>query len=138
MFRATQEIYDAFREEELKCHVVEKAESSYVVAEGRTKLTNLKAMFISKDDDSDVAMRLYDFVQFDEALTEKVMMVTNEINTQYRYLKFYVDTRDNSVTVEWDFPVRCDNVGAVAVEMLFKLIKVTDDIYREFMKAIWG
>lgn len=138
MFRATEEIYDAFRADNLHCNKGLNGESSYVSAGISTKLVNFKVLFISTDDDSDVAMRVYNFIRFDETKLSAVIAAVNSLNAKFRYIKFIVDTDDNSITISWDFPVRCNNIGDTAVEMTIRLMRMADEAYSELMRTIWA
>ena len=139
MYKATEEIYEAFQDAELHCETDENDEGhTYVRAGISTKLTSFSMLFISTDDDNDVSMRIFNFVRFDEEKRGSVLFAANKLNRMFRYVKFFVDFDDNTVTVAMDFPVSCDNVGQTAIEILFRMMDISDEAYSEFMKAIWA
>jgi hypothetical protein len=61
----------------------------------------------------------------------------NELNAQYRWVKFYVDS-DNEVTVSGDVIVDPSNSGTECYEIMIRYISIIDDVYPNIMKVIWG
>lgn len=138
MHQATEKICEALDAAEMHYRVREVKDSSIVVAGIATKLTNFEVLFISDDDDNDVAVRIYRFVSFDESRTEDMIRVVNKLNDEYRFYKFTVDLDDATITVSYDFPLSCEEVGETAVEVILKLLKACDKFYAEIMKALWA
>ena len=46
--------------------------------------------------------------------------------------------KDNDLRVEFDLPIRTDNVGPVAVEMFVRFMQLIDKALPVLMKAIWA
>lgn len=138
MFKATEAICEAFDEAELHYNVHDSEDSSAVIASISTKLTHYDMLFISNDDDNDVAVRVYRFVSFDESKTDEMIRLVNELNDDYRFLKFTADTSDSTITISYDIPVSCEDVGNAAVEILVKLMRNCDKFYPRIMKVLWA
>jgi len=84
-----------------------------------------------------VSVRAYSIVNVQPSKKAAVMIAVNELNNQYRYVKFTLDG-DNDVNAEYDLPVRCDNPGPVCTEMFVHFMKIIDKAYPTLMQAIWG
>lgn len=139
MFRATQEIYNALRQDEdLKVFVEEDEDSSHVWLQfGLDAGGSYRIRFISRDNDNDVAVRIFGLVKVPEAQRPKVIAAVNELNCKYRFFKFCCDS-DGDVNVEYDYFLRNPNPAASAHEAVFRLAKVMDEIYPVIMRAMWG
>jgi len=141
IYHATKLIEKAFNEQELKFKVEETENSSYVVA-GFTveKGPSLRALFISRDDDNDVTMRVYRVCSdVDADARPKMLEALNKLNSEYKYLKFVLD-KDGDVNVEFEFLVRMsdDCLGACCAEVFIRTMKILDDAYPVLMKAMWS
>lgn len=140
IYKATRLIQEAMEKEDLHFRVEEGDESSRVLAGFSVKNgPSVRVQFISRDDDNDVAVRLFGLVG--DVAEDKAAAVTaacNECNKKYRFLKFVLDD-DHDVNVEYDFPVRSssDTVGDEACEIFIRIMKIVDECYPEFMKALW-
>lgn len=137
MFQASKKIQEAFQAANLKCSVEEQEGRSIVRAGVSGKQTNYRVLFISRDEDNDVEVRVFSLVKFPADKRDAGLNAVNECNRKYRYLKFVIDD-DNDVNVEFDFPVRTKEPGSVAVEILIRIMKIVDDVYPVFMRSIWG
>ena len=40
--------------------------------------------------------------------------------------------------MEMDIPSRCENVGAVAEELLIRAVAILDEVYPKLMQATWA
>ena len=138
MHQATRAIIDAFNEKDIKYAVEENDKFSYVKAGFHSETgTPVTVMFISSDEDNDVAVFTDSLVKLPEAKLPELFRVVNELNRDCRYLKFVVN-KDNDLRVEFDLPIRTDNVGPVAVEIFIRVMKTVDEKLPIMMKAIWA
>ncbi|MEE5992854.1 MAG: YbjN domain-containing protein [Oscillospiraceae bacterium] len=137
IFQATQEIYDAMIEADLKCRIQENDESSAVTAGVRGDNTDFDILFISRDNDADASLRIFNIAKFPAEKMPAVCAAVNECNGKYRYLRFTADD-DNTVTAAYDFPVNTENVGKGAVELCMRAMNIVDECYPVIMKAIYS
>lgn len=96
--------------------------------------------FISRDNDNDVAARIYGLVsRTPKGKQARVMEACNILNRKTRFLKFYLDT-DGDINVEYDFPLKSsdDCVGEIAFETFVKTMSILDKNYELFMKALYS
>lgn len=98
---------------------------------------SLQIFFISNDvqNGQDLAVRVFQYLAVPEGKEEKVTAACNAANSKYRFAKFVC--RDNgNVAIEMDMPAETQNVGAVAVELLYRLLDIADDAYPIFEQAL--
>ena len=102
---------------------------------------NVTMLFISRDNDNDVAARIFGLVSsIPENKRDRAMRVCNDLSADNRYFKFYVND-DGDVNVEYDFPVLLPDeaVGRVAVETFSRAKKwINNEIYGSLMKALYS
>lgn len=146
IYRATKEIEQAFLAVDLKCQIGEREETSHVIAGVSGNECQYRVLYISRDDDSDVSVRVFNLIQFPEEKLPQMLIKTNEMNNKYRFVKFVLDKSDNTIGIEFDFPLSQGNVGEMAKEILFRLMRMIDGnpekgeqgVYSEFMSAVWS
>ncbi len=72
--------------------------------------------------------------------TEKLMdfyVKINEINKQYRWVKFYLDG-DNELTLACDAILSEETAGEETLEIMRRCLNIMNEVYPEFMKALWS
>ena len=139
VFQATREIAAAFERHELK-HSVNTVNGNSILDAGFSgkNISSFRMLFISSDNDNDVAVRVFNIVpSVPEEKKSAMLKAINHCNNQFRYVKFTMQD-DSSVSAQYDLPLRSDNVGEAAVEIAVRLLKIIDDSYPEFMKALWS
>lgn len=96
------------------------------------------ARFISRDDDNDVAVRVFAIISVNEEKRQQVLQEVNAVNCKVRHIKFLLD-EDGDLNAEYDFPVNLadEQVGKVAVEMFARLMHILNDLYPDSMRAMW-
>lgn len=139
MFQATELVYETLLRRDIKCRIREKGGMSLVEAtfDGKN-FAGITLYFISNIDDNDVAVRVANLVKFPPGRLEKLYAACNAANRQYRYAKFVVDPEKGVVNMEMDIPSRCENVGAVAEELLIRAVAILDEVYPKLMQATWA
>lgn len=138
VFRATREIAEALEKEEIKYSILTGNDSSTVkVSYSGDNFSSLEILFISKDDDSDVAVRAWGFVSgIPDAKRGEILEAMNELNNK-RYVKYVLDS-DGDLNLSYDIPISIEEVGATACEMVARFVNSADEAYPKFMKIIWS
>ncbi len=138
VYQATKAIAAAFDDAGIKYDIIEASGSSAVKAGFRgDNIDGVTVHFISGDDDNDVKVVVLSYLKAPAAKRGKVLEVCNNMNYTYRYAKFLLDN-DNDVRVEYDLPLRNTEPGSICVEIMIRFMKILDDTYPEFMKALWS
>lgn len=135
---ATMAIQKTFDEKNIKYRVNQVGDSSiveagFVLDNG----PNAIVRFISRDDDNDVAVRVFDLVKVKEDQQERMIKVINDLNKEFRFLKFVIHD-SGSVHVENDLYLHTENVGEVAAEMFVRYMQILKQAYPKLMKALWA
>lgn len=138
IYPSTQEIYDVFMENELQCGIEERGEISVVHIGITSKETSYQAQYISRNENNDVAMRIYNLLKFPQEKLDAVIAAVNQANTALRFFKFSVDQKGCTVDLEYDFPLSITGIGAAALEMLNRSADVIDRSYPDLMKVVSG
>ena len=139
VFKATREIAAKLDSEEIKYSILTGNDSSTVqVKYSGDNFSTLEILFISRDDDNDVAVRAWGFVSgIAKEKRDKMIGVVNAMNDRFRYVKFVLDD-DDDLNLTYDIPMTVTNVGEVAREIISRFVNIADEAYPEFMKALWA
>ena len=83
-------------------------------------------------------MRAFNIVPSVPEAKRTVMLNTiNRCNEKYRFIKYTLQ-EDNSLSAQYDMPIRSDCIGEAAVEIAIRFLQIIDESYPEFMKAMWS
>ena len=139
VYKCTKAIYETLKNDEgLKVFIDETDNTSAAWLQfGIKNGGSYRIRFISKDDDNDVAVRIFELVSVDKSQFAKVLPVINNLNAKYRYVKFVLDN-DGDVNVEYDYLMRCPDPAASAMELIIRIVKIVDEAYPELMRAMWA
>ena len=104
---------------------------------GLDNIGSIKILLIFSDNDRIVGLRAYNVCKFQEAKSEPMYRVCSQMNHQFRWVKFYVDENDWTITAEDDAIVTLGSVGEELLELTMRMAGIVDEAYPNFMKAIW-
>ena len=129
-----------FEEHEVKFHVINMHGQEEVLA-GFSVDNGPKVImkFISRDNDNDVAARIFGLVSnTPREKHPRVLETCNILNRKIRYMKFYLDN-DGDINVEYDFPVKSSDecIGEMAFEIFIRTMQILDAEYEIFTKALY-
>lgn len=140
-FNATNLIAETFEKRGVKFDVVSHHGSEQLLAGFSVDCgPNVIMRFISRDNDNDVAVRIFGLIANTPAEKKaRVMEACNVLNHKIRYMKFYLDI-DGDINVEYDFPVHSpDNgIGEMAFEIFVRTMQILNSEYSIFMKALYS
>lgn len=138
MFRATQNIYnELLKVKGLKVFTDEHDNCSEVWLQfGVKNGGSYRILFISNDDDNDVAVRVFGLVEVAKEKIDHVLPVLNDLNHRFRFLKFVCDS-DGDINVEYDYPV-ISRPEDSAMELVSRVANIIEEAYPKIMQAIWS
>lgn len=90
------------------------------------------------DGDTTMGLRSFNYVKFPEEKKAAMYQLCSEMNKQYRWVKFYVDEQDNTITLSDDAVIQVETAGEESFELMMRLIGIADQAYPTFMKALWA
>ena len=138
VYQATQAIYDAFKAHDLECGIEARDEFSAVHIGININSTSFEARFISRSEENDVALRIFNLLKFPAERTESMLLAVNNCNNRFRYLRFVIDTVNNTVDAAYDFMISAEDIGEAARELLMRSAGIIDDCYPDLLKEISG
>ncbi len=140
-FKAINLIAETFEKRDIKFNVVNHRGCEQLWAGFPVKCgPNVIVRFISRDNDNDVAARIFGLISdIPKEKRARVMEACNVLNHKIRHMKFYINT-DGDVNVEYDFPVHSpdDGIGEMASEIFFRMMHILNSEYDIFMKALYS
>ncbi len=66
-----------------------------------------------------------------------VLLVCNEMNAKYKWVKFYIDS-DNDIALQDDAILNLATAGEEALELIVRMIDILKNSKPEFMRAIYS
>lgn len=97
---------------------------------------NYKIRFISKDDDNDVAVRVFSLVSVPTDKRAAFADLVNKLNCEFRFVKFVCDD-DGDVNVEYDF-LETSDPAQCAYEITVRFSQIIDEAYPRMMKLMFA
>ena len=140
-FNATTLIAETFEKRGVKFDVVSHYGSEQLLAGFSIDCgPNVIMRFISRDNDNDVAARIFGLItNIPKEKRTRVMEACNVLNRKIRHMKFYLDTVGD-INVEYDFLVHSPDteIGEMAFEIFVRMMRNLDSEYSIFMKALYS
>ena len=75
-------------------------------------------------------------VKKDEKYANAIVLC-NDLNKQYRWVKFFVDDNRN-IVAKADAILEYSSAGSTCLEMVTRLVSIIDSCYPDFMKLMWS
>lgn len=94
-------------------------------------------VIFDNDDTNYVTFKCWSIGKFNDSNYSRGLLVCNDMNNHYRWAKFYLDS-DKEVTVECDAILEMSTCGAEVLELVRRLVNITDESYPNFMKVRWN
>ena len=121
-------------------HVKQAGDSGEVLI-GGFAMENREGMMIIMhfdEDDGSAKVITQDLAKIPDNAVEKMYKVINDLNKRFRWIKFYIDDSDNTITAEDDAVIQLDSCGQEMLRCCIQLAKIADDAYPIIMKAIYS
>ncbi len=90
------------------------------------------------DNEKTVALSSYNLCSVPENKKKAVFKLCSELNKRFRWVKFYLDKDDNTITAEDDAIVSPESAGEEVLELTLRMAHIIGDVYPEIMKTIWA
>lgn len=86
------------------------------------------------EDEASCGIRVWYLITYDPSRLGEIVEACNNLNNQYRWVKFYADTSDNTVTASADVEFGDNPAGNVVRTMLRRVVNITNLGYNELMQ----
>ena len=93
-------------------------------------------IFFSGDDGTSLSLYMI-FETIPEEKLADLIFLCNTLNSEYKWIKFYVD-KDNDLVLQEDAILSVDDTGEEAFELLLRMVKLADELKPQIMKAIYA
>lgn len=87
--------------------------------------------------DGYVSFRSYNLCKFSEDKKPLMYKVCSDMNGTFKWVKFFVDESDNTITCRDDAIIQLDSAGPECYELTMRMFSIMDDAYPIVMKAVW-
>jgi hypothetical protein len=99
---------------------------------------SIEVVVIFDENERAVALRSFDFCKVPDAKKSAIYEVCSKMNMEYRWIKFFLDERDNTVTLSDDAVIQLESCGEEILDLINRMVSIGDDAYPSFMKALWA
>ena len=96
--------------------------------------TSITEIFYFSEDNEDASIRVWNFIDFAPSDYNNVLEAVNSLNAQYRWVRFYIDKSDNSVTCAIDVEYSVANTGEVTFRLMRHMMNICDYAYSELSR----
>ena len=106
-----------------------QAENVEVVYRG-DNMDEIKIECYFPSDNSSASFFCWNVIDFDAEKAGNTLIACDSLNSSYKFAKFYLDLKDNSVTMNYDikFDPNMD-CGNISVSALQSMVNIVDDAY---------
>ena len=98
----------------------------------------MEVIVVFDDNDRTVSLRSFNLCQVPEEKKAAMYAACNAVNRQYRWVKFYIDEKDSTVTAQDDAVLQADSAGQEIFELIIRMSNIVDEAYPTLMKANWA
>lgn len=102
-----------------------------------TDYTNVRVKLIFGEDCTDVGLRAYDIAKIPEEKIIDSIICCNQLNSKYRWVKFYFEQDDRTITVSEDAVIDLETAGAECFELFLRMVGIIEKAYPVIMKTIY-
>lgn len=93
-------------------------------------------VFFDKDNDPIIQLKCWNIENFmgEEA---KGILACNEMNSHYRWIKFYLD-KDSDIVADCDAYIDAETCGKECLNLVRRMVNITDEAYPTFEEYKWS
>ena len=134
MLEFAQLVIDYFTSKELQFETREIPDGGVVV---HVPFKDLSINMIFNGEKGEYLSFYYQVASVPDEKLANLIVVCNKLNSTYKWLKFYVDD-DKDIMAQDDAILTEENAGDETFELLFRGIKIVNDVKPIIMKAIYA
>lgn len=107
----------------------EKVNVSYNITD-----TSIAMRIFFDDSRESCHIRVWNLIDYRPEDEGRVIEALDDLNKTYKWIKFYSDKNDNSVTASMDVILRRYDVGEICSEAMHRVVNICDDAYPTLKK----
>ena len=100
--------------------------------------TKLEIFFFFFKDSENVHIEGHDFIKIPKEKEDKFYKICNDLNKQYRWFKFTLNTERHELVLEDDAIIQLDSCAEEVFELMLRMTHVVDEVFPECMKALYA
>ena len=104
---------------------------------GDFKFNHIRVNVLFDADGESVQLVTSTIVSIPTEKTAQALICCNSCNLRFRWVKFYIDD-DNDLIAEADAIISEPTAGEVLTELVGRTASIIDDVYADFMRAVWA
>ncbi len=91
-------------------------------------------------DESDTHVHLegINFIKVPEDKFDRMYKVVNQVNNEYKLVKFTLDEESAQIVARDDAVIQLDSCGEECFELMIRMVQIVEDAYPTLMKGIWA
>lgn len=136
---STRQFVELLVGEEINYSIIEdngsdsdKADVLMVINNG-DYMQNMQLRIFLQESDISIYLKIG---QVTQEKASALILKLNEINSKYRFVKFYVED-DSSIFAEIDYDFNKEDAADVCFQACIRIVRIVDECYPEIMKTIW-
>ncbi|MCD7884948.1 MAG: YbjN domain-containing protein, partial [Lachnospiraceae bacterium] len=127
-----------FESKGLKVKVTGDNEDVLIAYFGCKNVDTLQIVLFFNEKGTNVHIMGREFCKVSEEKKPAMYKVCSELNSKFRWVKFYINETDNTVIAEDDAVIQLDSCGAECFELMLRMSSIVDEAYPILMKANWA
>lgn len=100
--------------------------------------TRTTIFFEFNDESTNVHIEAREFLMVSADKCDKMLSVVNDLNTEYRWVKFTVNKEGGEIRAEDDAVLQLDTAAEESLELMLRMTHIIEEAYPVFMKAMWS
>ena len=135
MTKSIEKVKEYFASKQLKAREVDNGEALRVGFSGMENAGAVEIIIFFDEDDSAIALRSFNLLTVGEEMKPKLYKICSELNARFRWVKFFIDENDNTITVAEDAVTQLDSVGEETFELVLRMTHIIEEAYPALIKA---
>lgn len=100
---------------------------------------NLVAHILFFQKSQSMQIKILDIIPIPPEKLQELLGVVNELNQEYRFAKFYIDSIDLSTEMEMDVLLPADmDTGVLCYDAVIRAMQICDDAYTKLMYSVYA
>ena len=100
----------------------------------------IEIFFDFDETDTHVHLEGLNFIKVPEDKFDSLALykTINECNCTYTHVKFVLDTENGQILARDDDVIQLDSCGPECYELMMRMVRIVQDAFPKFMKAMWA
>lgn len=138
MYPIVQEFVNVMKEKLSEAsNIEERGDKTVITLTYDMPNAEFTVIFSVREDSTDVSLMCTDLIKVPEEKFKQAVFCCNELNQQYRWVRFWADRERKKIIALADTMVHEGNGGADLYELAVRMGNIIDEAFPKLCKAIW-